>query len=646
MNDNRSRNSNFWSSQIFKSSSRIALIVGFLIGAFEGLRIAFHVLSNNSPQYLILTDLVKIASIGIFIYMLFMLAINSLMLPILCAFWGKLSSQSEESNPECWFWRFNYFVGIFVTLGFWINYNISDSTSSTKVLANILVFIFSIVLSEVATRISFSKLTKLDLVKKRSSRFLAIGWLAILVVALAPNVSSESSAIISKPNVIMLIIDTLRADRLGCYGYNKDTTPSIDSIAKRGVLFEQAYVQWPSSLPSHASIMTSMYPHLSGAFPNGNHLDPKLETLAKILKANGYRTGAFVTNSLVGNRHNFDLGFDTFIDLADFDYENTTWEMWVHSFSIVRLFDYLSRNDIFTHFALSWLDKNKSGPFFLWVQWLYPHAPYDPNNKFLKRFANNYTGIADGSMEQIELINGKNFRLSEEDQRYYEALYDGEVAYSDYQVKRVIDKLESLDLLENSLLIITSDHGENLYEHPAKYKHHGVYDSSLHIPLILFFPAKLPETKRISEVIESIDIAPTILDILEIPEPAQFQGKSALSLIYGKDPDWNSVAYGMYFGSKQNFFTIRDGDWKIILKTRENRQEFELYHILSDPNEQVNRIEIEPEIADSLKQTLTSWIERNFEDRELVYTPGKIYEDGPEHDNETLNRLRSMGYIK
>ncbi len=645
----RSKNSGPGLLHVLTSSLKIPLVVGLFIGVFEALYTASKVLLHNSFEYWIFIELITLVCIGILIYVLLQLVANLFLVPIVHFPIRKLSQQLVEFNFERWLWRLNYIFGIFFTLGCWINFILRHSKLTDKIIYSILVLISSVVISEIATRISSTRHTKLNPTKKGILQLLLVSWFAIIIMALVPNVGSDSRMTESKPNVILLIIDTLRADRLGSYGYGKNTTASIDKIAEQGVVFENAYVPWSKSLPSHASIMTSMYPQSHGAFPNGEYLDPKLQTLAKILKKHGYKTGAFVTNELVGNQYNFDLGFDTFIDFAELDYENTSLGMWVRMFNLIKLLDYVSYNDIYTQLALIWLDKNKNKnrPFFLWMQWLHPHTPYQPQKKFLERFENNYSGIADGSKQQIQLIIHKKLRLSKEDQEHYEALYDAEVAYSDYQVGRVIDKLKSLDLLENSLLIITSDHGENLYEHGLEYQHSGVYDSSVRIPVIFHLPGKLPKNKRIIEVIESIDILPTTLDILEIPLPVQFQGKSALSLIHGKKPNWNSVAHIISLERKQSSIAIRSGDWKIISTIKENQETYELYHIPSDPNEVVNRIETELEIADSLKQALTDWIQNDFEEPSLVYNPGEVYKKkSGSFDKETLDRLKSMGYIK
>ncbi|RMF69187.1 MAG: DUF4976 domain-containing protein [Calditrichaeota bacterium] len=403
-------------------------------------------------------------------------------------------------------------------------------------------------------------------------------------------------------------------------------------------------MQWASSLPSHASIMTSMYPYYHGAFPNGKNLNPELLTLVKILREYGYKSAAFVTNSLVGEQYNFNLGYDTFVDQAHFEYANTTLGMWVRQLNLIRILDHLRHDDLITELTLAWLDRNTDAPFFLWTQWLDPHAPYRPAKRFLRRFEKSYHGIADGSLRQIRQINQKKLKLDEKDIRHYEALYDGEVAASDYQIQRVLDRLETLGVLDNSLVIITGDHGENLYEHGMEYGHYGVYDSSLRIPLLFFMPKKLPQGLRIQKVVQSIDIAPTILDLLNIPIPKQFQGRSLLPLVRGEAPDWPSVAHSVMFRNDRNFLALRDGDWKLLLTVTKKGKKYELYHIPSDPKELHNLIDSKPDVAKRMKAEMEKWINHDFARPQLVYQPGHFFKE--DFDQKTIERLRSLGYIK
>jgi len=627
-----------------KNALRISLKVGFTVGSIEALIIAIRVLASNTWNLDLFAGLIKFISVAVTTFALFVVVGGVLMSQMV-----RILPQKDfaAANGKLWILRFCWFWSFAFLFGVWANYNTIDRypLSIVSLLYDLAAVIGAALLAILAARLTKKWATAPGFYASGNGRVLMFGWLSLLALAFIQAILFPIEPARScKPNVVLLIVDTLRADRLGCYGYDKPTSPNIDAVASEGVLFENTYVQWASSLPSHASIMTSTYPHVHGAFPNGKILNPNLPTLAKILKEHGYTNGAFVTNSLVGIHYNFQFGFDTFIDQADFDYRNTTMAAWVHSLNLFRVFDHLTNNDLFTELALSWLRKNQSKPFFLWMQWLYPHAPYKPPAKFLEPFAKPYHGIANGTMPQIELINKKKLVLSPEDEAHYSALYDGEVLISDYQIGRILEELRTLSLLDNSIVIVTADHGENLNEHGMEYGHYGVYDSSVRIPLIFSKPPLLPPGKRVSEVVQSIDIAPTLLDLLSIPRPEEFQGRSMRPLIFEDHPKWESVAHSVMFREDVNFLSSRNGEWKINLKVRDDQNIYELYHIPSDPQELNNRVESEPAIADSLKHLLAAWIENNFHPSDLVYVPGTYFKE--DFDKATIERLRALGYIK
>lgn len=631
-------------SQSLKTALQAGFIVGLTVGLFEAGIIGIKVLLSNSLSLSLVAGLVKFLSFNAVLFIGFALLLALAAAQPLFVLFGARGG-SQQSTFDGWLLRLVWFAAIFITFGVWLSYQtMRPLLGVTSLVYNGLAFLGAVILAEIGCRFSRDRIGAWPLLKGSRSAKVSLAWLGALILAFVPDLGSDTAAQREKPNVFLLIVDTLRADRLGCYGYDKNATPNIDALARQGVLFEQAYVQWASSLPSHASIMTSLQPHIHGAFPNGKYLNPKLLTLPKILKAHGYTNGAFVTNALVGTQYNFDLGYDTFTDVTQFDYRASNMAMWVHGLNLVRAYDHLFKRDLYTELALEWIERHRDKPFFLWVQWLYPHAPYEPPDEFYEKFGFDYSGIADGSLRQIDLISSDELQLSEADKRHYEALYDGEVAFSDYQIGRVLDKLRATGLLENSLVIITSDHGENLYEHNMEYGHYGVYDSSIRIPLIFAMPDRLPQGARVQEVVQSIDIAPTILDLLGLEIPGQFQGNSLVPLMSGEDTSWKSRAVSMMFRDNRNFLALRDGAWKIILDARTHNMTYELYHIPSDPDERNNLIESEPEVAERLKKELTAWIEGEFEGLDLIYKPGQLL--NKEFDKKTIERLRSLGYIK
>jgi len=472
---------------------KAGLVVGLFCGMFEALLISGQVLFQNSWSLSLFAGIIKLISLNAALFIVFAGLVGLVAGVVLSLF------VAEEEAFKLWLLRGVWFAGLMLLFGIWLNYKTSRPLLSTQsLLYNFGAVLGALLLAEIAGRLARAKLATIQPAKNGGQRTFSLVWLGLLLLAFVPDLKSDVATTSGqrKPNVVLLIVDTLRADHLGCYGYERDTSPNIDAVAENGVRFDQAYVQWASSLPSHSSILTSLYPHVHGAFPNGKSLNPEIITLSKILNAHGYKNGAFVSNVLVGNQYNFDLNYDTFTDLTDFDYRDTNMAIWLHSLNLVRLVDWARDTDLFTELAVKWIEHHKDQPFYLWAQWLYPHAPYEPPEAFLRKFETSYSGIADGTLAQINKINDEELKFDEAGQEHYRALYDAEVAKSDYEVGRVIDKLRALNLLDNTLLVVTSDHGENLYEHRMEYGHYGVYDSSIRIPLIYYFCADDPGSVR------------------------------------------------------------------------------------------------------------------------------------------------------
>lgn len=340
-----------------------------------------------------------------------------------------------------------------------------------------------------------SGLKKAESSTVRKSFFLSRGGIAILIFLMAGLASFLIWRLIiitpvkkeSQLSVLLITLDTTRADRLGCYGYSKAETPNIDWFASRGVRFANAYASVPLTFPSHCSIMTGTYPLYHGARNNGNYrLHSDLLTLAEILKDKGYNTAAFVSSFTVDSRFGLDQGFEIYDD----------------DFRRGQAFKALNAErraeEVFEPFS-SWIETRKRGPFFCWLHFFDPHLPYDPPSPYKEKFAHE--------------------------------LYDGEVAYMDYYVGKVIEKLKEKNLLSQVLIVLAGDHGEAFGEKGESG--HGVflYEESLRVPLIFYADYRLPVNRIIKARVRLIDIMPTILDLLEITIPKEVQGKSLLPYI-------------------------------------------------------------------------------------------------------------------
>ncbi|MEW6455568.1 MAG: sulfatase-like hydrolase/transferase [Acidobacteriota bacterium] len=393
-------------------------------------------------------------------------------------------------------------------------------------------------------------------------------------------------------NVLLITLDTTRADRLGCYGYEKAKTPNLDFLALNGVKFLNAYCQVPLTFPSHCSILTGMYPLYHGVRNNGSYyLRPDITTLAEIVKSQGLKTAAFVSSFTVDSRFGLDQGFDSYDD----------------NFAAEQAFKALNSEreaeKVFASFA-SWLDKNHEQQFFLWVHFFDPHLPYVPPPPFREEFQ--------------------------------ESPYDGEIAYMDFYVGKTVKKLREKKLLDKTFIVLAGDHGEAFGEKGEDG--HGVflYEGTMKVPLIFYAENHLPQKKVVKAKVRLIDIMPSILDMLRIPMEKEIQGESLLPYIQGKKKI-NLPSYMETYFPRENYgwselVGLVDGDWKYIHAPRE-----ELYNLKVDPGETKNVIVEEKKVLTEKKERLKALIAKNT-------SPVKA--EKREMTAEERERLRSLGYVE
>jgi arylsulfatase A-like enzyme/Tfp pilus assembly protein PilF len=394
-------------------------------------------------------------------------------------------------------------------------------------------------------------------------------------------------------NVVIVTIDTLRADRLGCYGYSRAATPHLDRLATRGVLFENATASAPATTPSHASMFTGTYPPVHGVRNAGGFaLSPSHETLAEMLQAKGWQTAAFVGASVLDRVYGLNQGFSHYDDRMPDSPANRFLEE--ASRPAVQVVDQ----------AIAWLDKASSQPFFLWVHVYDPHAPHDAPPPFKEPY-----------------------RLRP---------YDGEIAYTDQHLGRLFAAIERKSPAEKSLMMVLADHGESLAEHGEYY--HGVflYDATLRIPWFIIAPG-LPAGLRVKAQARTVDLLPTVLALLEAETPSICQGTSLLPALSGKDvPTTYSYSEALYPKLNMGWAELRGmrtNQWKYVLAPRP-----ELYDLANDPAELHNIIEQHPDKARQLRAEI----------QKLVPTQG----DSPAEQVQiktisavTEKQLESLGYV-
>lgn len=442
------------------------------------------------------------------------------------------------------------------------------------------------------------------------------------------------------PNVILISVDTLRADHLGCYGYTRDTSPNIDRLAKSGVRFTQAMSQASWTLPSHMSIMTSQYPHVHGVEVAQQALPEDATTLAKVLSRSGYETAAFISWIYVARKFGFAQGFDEFTELLppEDQIDSTTRA----SFKAEQV----------TNRVNEWLAREHPRPFFLFVHYFDPHLNYEPPPPYDRMFDPAYTGAALGSYEWIRpYIKGANAvpqKIDARDRDFVESLYDGEIRYTDYHLGRFLSAVDKAVGLDRCLIVFTSDHGEEFNDHGSMEGHQWtLYEETIHVPLVLRLPRSHQPARVVSRPVELIDIPTTILSLLNIAPPACFQGRDLSALAKGGEMPDEPV---FSFGEIRRFVIrqyVRGLRYKLIhtFDTGVNKRGisvkagYELYDLQTDPREQHDLYAPDSPIARLLVQRLQQWNAtpitgfRAGQPQKVTLTPRE------------LQQLRSLGYV-
>jgi arylsulfatase A-like enzyme/Tfp pilus assembly protein PilF len=396
-------------------------------------------------------------------------------------------------------------------------------------------------------------------------------------------------------NLLLVSIDTLRADHLGCYGYAGAQTPRLDALAGSGLRFVQATTVVPLTLPAHSSLMTGTFPAWHGVRDNGGfYLGDDQVTLAETLRDKGYRTGGFVGAFVLDRRWGIAQGFERFYD--DFDLDK---------FSSAPGMDAIQRpGSEVVDKALEWLGQDRERPFFAWVHLYDPHAPYEPPEPFRSRFPRTAIGA-----------------------------YDGEIATSDWLVGRLLDALRDDGRLDDTLVVVSGDHGEMLGEHGEQTHGFFVYDAAVHIPLIMAGPG-LP-AREVKDQVRILDVMPTVLALLGVPAPRTVQGVSLLPLARGLSlrlvahtESW----YPRYHYGWSELNSLQDGRYKYIRAPRP-----ELYDLASDPHETRDLSPAETTRLATLDRALSGLLAR---------TTSAAAAKGPSAvDSDTAERLAALGYV-
>ena len=400
-------------------------------------------------------------------------------------------------------------------------------------------------------------------------------------------------------NLLFITLDTTRADHIGCYGYPQIKTPNIDGLAAEGVRFQNATAQCPLTLPSHSSMFTGSYPFFHGVRDNGGfYLEDDQVTLAEVIRGAGWATSAFVGAFVLDSRWGINQGFDYYYDNFDFaKYKKISLD------SVQR-----EGGEVIKAF-FEWFDTNSPRKFFSWIHLYDPHTPYEPPEPFRTEYGVREYG-----------------------------LYDGEIAYADSLVGRVLERLREKGVLDRTVVVVVGDHGESLGEHHESSHGFFIYDATVSVPMIIRIPSSVVRGKTVSAQVENIDLMPTICDLLGVPVPASVQGRSLIPLIAGEEQAdlreaYSESYYPRYHYGWSELKSLRSSKYKFIQAPRP-----ELYDLSLDPREKNNLFGQEGALGEKFVQRLKKL-------EEELSRKG-IEDKGPQElDGDSREKLMALGYI-
>ena len=445
-------------------------------------------------------------------------------------------------------------------------------------------------------------------------------------------------------NIVIVTLDALRYDHLHCYGYPRETTPHLDRVAARGLLFEHAVAQWPKTGPSMASMMTSTYGSTNGVKETFCQKIPRAyDLLAEILHGAGYQNFGVMANLSLSPKMNFDQGFDEgcFVVSTAVDAKSITAQA-------KGLFG----------------KRDPSRPFFLWVHYLDPHAPYAPPPGYGEEFGSDPIFVSDRRPKipvdprvkdpgaavvennEIGFIPAYTYLPGKDELRDYVAKYDGDIRFTDEHVGDLLDWMGAQGALEHTIVVVTSDHGESLGDHNYYFEHGRFpYDDCLRVPLIIVHPGWNPA--RIAAPVALLDVAPTLLEWTGLAPGWQFEGHSLAKWLSGGAREQPRPVFSESGYHKQFEVSVCKGRYKLIrvgthyMTGLLTGKPYELYDVVADPGETKNLVDVKPDVAEELRDLLdahaeAAWVRAPPPEDGEAYTPNA-------HEKEQIDKL---GYGK
>jgi len=423
--------------------------------------------------------------------------------------------------------------------------------------------------------------------------------------------------------IILIVVDTLRADHLGAYGQTRPTSPRIDEWAESGRLFEVVLSTAPWTAPAFGTLFTGQMPSRHGVLgqerPDGRQffgqLDSGVRTLAELLSDHGYTTAAMVNNPFLNPEFGLDRGFE----LYDYAFGNNAG---------------IRRAEEMVDLAVGWIDRQQDAPFFLVLHLFDPHMNYDAPEPFHGRFTDDIPSQLELPVEELNAIRAQTMPLDKLDRQFIRAAYDEEIAYVDHELDRFLEALEQRGLLERGLVLFTSDHGEELFDHGGFEHGHALWQELIHVPLIAWGAGVRPG--RVTTPVSLVDVAPTLLEFAGVELTDEVEGRSLLDSLRGGNPPGDRTLY-----AEQNLYgtelkTALDWPYKLIVNPESGDRW--LFDLDANPGERLLPWDEHAEKADDLQRALLQRLERDLAAR-TEQTPAELGSD-------TLEQLRSLGYVR
>jgi arylsulfatase A-like enzyme len=481
------------------------------------------------------------------------------------------------------------------------------------------------------------------------------GDVALWTSPVITNTDIPAPEKLKRPNILIYTIDTLRADHASLYGYGRDTTPFLKKLAASGVVFDDCQSQAPWTKPSIASLMTSLYSFTHGIVSDADTIPAGSATLASQVRAAGYVTASIVSTPFVGRATGLDRGFDYML-------EYPVVQRQIHP-ATDRATDSAALNRV----VFNWLDRHHDEPFFLYAHAADPHAPYNPPAPFDAAFAKpaetasferEYNSFRTNHEYGGGVVISRDMCLRSGVQpdrfiRQAEDRYDGEILNNDHNFELLIGKLKQLGILDNTLIIVLSDHGEEFWDHGWTAHGQSVYQELTHVVLLAWNPKIFPRPRRIGETVQLIDVMPTILDLLNLKLPAVVEGQSLLPLIRGQKFARRGLVVSSRFAVPRSegivpenavdTFALIDSHWKFIYRNKAGKagiKKVELYDRSNDRAEAHDLSGQDPGEVEKNIGALSQWIDAQNQIRKIIGHTGTSV-----LDQRTIEQLRSLGYL-